>query len=360
MPILNNQQQQQTPAAPEGRRRQGTGFTNIKNILEANKQAGQIMGQGVGTSLGQKAGKLSGDVTAAGQKFQEQQQQLQESLYGQGGALSGARELLPTGTNVSGAGITGLSPEEIERIRKNYEEAQYTGPGGLQNQQQLLSRAGGLQALGQLAGSQYGQGRLLQSTASRRGQYTRGQGLLDQYLLGQDVEAQQAIKDAASQAYGVAQQAATATDVAKAQAEAMKAGVEAEKTGIKQDILKSLGGLKTEAKQSAQRYLSQAERIKDILAGDIKPEDITLEDRDMLANLSRYGIDEATMYSVDDATIDTLIKQMASAGQVAFTEQEKYDTEAQRAAAKNLALLSGQKDIADTIDASRQIKALKT
>jgi len=356
MPLLNTQQPNvlnQTPVAPEGRRRQGTGFTNIQNLLKANVGAGQTMGMGVGSSLGQKAGKLSQDVTAAGQKFQQQMQQQQQSLYGPGGALSGVRDILPTGVNISGTDISNLTPEQIEQIRKNYEGAQYTGPSGLENETQLLARAGNLQALGQLAGSQMGQGRLLQSAASRRGQYTRGQGLLDQMLIGQDTAAQEAIKGAAGQAFGTATQTKTTADVTGEQAKSLESGIEKEKAAIKEDVLKSLGGLRTQAETSAKQYLGQAERIKNILGGEIKPEDMTIEDRVMLSKLSEYGIDPATITTIDEDTLNNIITQMGSSANVQFTNQQKYDTEAERTAARNLALLSGQKDIADQIDASR-------
>jgi len=78
MPVINNQQQfnaPQTPGTPEGRRQKGTGFTNIRNMLQANVGAGGVMGAGIASGLGQKAGQLRQDVQTAGQQFGQQYQQ---------------------------------------------------------------------------------------------------------------------------------------------------------------------------------------------------------------------------------------------------------------------------------------------
>lgn len=344
MPVYLNQPQptniEPTPVTPEGRRRQGTGFTNIQNLLQANVGAGGIMGKAVGTGMGQKAGQLKQDVTAAGQKFQEQFKKEQEKAAGQigavGGYLSGQQDL------------SSLTPEEAEKIGKQMRETQYGGLQQLENQQALLSRAGNIQALGTLAGmGAIGQGRLLQGIATRRGGYSRGQGLLDQYLVGQDVGAQKQIRDAAAESYGAAQQAQTEASVAEQQAQGLAKSIEEQKTQTQQDVLKQLAGRQEEATQSAKQYLNQADRIKKILTGDIKPEEITEEDRLAMSDLSKYGVDTQTITTADDP--QTILNALANAGITQFTGQQRYLTDAQQKAAKNLALLSGQEDVAKKI-----------
>ena len=348
MPIITNQQQpnaMQNTATPEGRRQKGTGFTNIRNLLQANVGAGGVMGAGLASGLGQKAGQLSRDVQTAGQQFGQQYQQQKEKTLGQGGSVAGISGYLTGGQDVSG-----LSEEEAKKLGTGLAEAQYTGPTELANQQSLLGRAGNVQALSTLAGmGGIGQGRLLQGSATRRGAYTRGQGLLDQYLVGQDVGAQQAIKAASAEAAGAAQQAQTSADVAAQQAEGLKTSIEAQKEQTKQDVLKALAGTQESATQSAKQYLDQANRIRGLLSGDIPLDQQNEEDRALMENLESYGLNPATVNTLDTDVIDGIIKNIASSGVSQYTGQQRYRTDAEQKAARNLALLSGQSDVAKKI-----------
>lgn len=369
MPIITNQQPNatQNTATPQTRRQRGTGFTNIRNLLQANVGAGGVMGAGLASGLGQKAGQLSRDVQSAGQQFGQQYQQQKEKTLGEGGSVAGISGYLTGGQDISG-----LSEEEAKKLGKGLAEAQYTGPTELANQQSLLGRAGNVQALSTLAGlGGIGQGRLLQGSATRRGAYTRGQGLLDQYLVGQDVGAQQAIKAASAEAAGAAQQAQTSADVAAQQAEGLKTSIETQKESTRQEVLKALAGTQDQATQSAKQYLAQADRIKQAIAAMSGEEGIPLdqlnqEDLAALQKLSEYGIDNAEITEADN--LDTLLKQIATSGKVEFTGQKRYGTDAEQKAARNLALLSGQEDVAKKIaetefdpnvfeDANSKIKA---
>jgi hypothetical protein len=217
-----------------------------------------------------------------------------------------------------------------------------------------MSRAGNISALGTLAGmGSIGQGRLLQGIGARRGGYSRGQGLLDQYLVGQDVGAQKDIREAATQSFGAAQEAQTGANVAREQAEGLKKSIESEKAEAQKGILKSLAGSQEQATQSAKNYLQQVDRIKNFLMGELPPEQMTEEDKLALSNLEKYGLNTAQIYGEDVGNLDTLINSIASSAPVAFTGQQKYQTEAEQKAAKNLALLSGQSDIANKIGAAK-------
>lgn len=354
MPIITNQQpnamQPQDPqqASPQGRRQRGTGFTNIRNLLQANVGAGGVMGAGLGAGLGKKAGQLRQDVQTAGQQFGQQYQQEKEKTLGQGGSVAGVGEYLAGGQDVSG-----LSEEEARKIGKGLAESQYTGPMELANQQSLLSRAGNIQALSTLAGmGGIGQGRLLQGSATRRGGYSRGQNLLDQYLIGQDVAAQEAIRQGAAEASGAVQQAQTGVDVAAQQAEGLKTSIEAQKEQTKQDVLKALAGTQDQATQSAKQFLAQADRIKQAIAamGGEEGIDVSLlnaEDLAALQNLQAYGINPTTVTTVDD--LSNLLKGISSSAITQFSGQQRYLTDAEQKAARNLALLSGQEDVAKKI-----------
>jgi hypothetical protein len=354
MPVLNpnqpNQPDQptQAPGSPE-RRQRGTGFTNIQRLLQANVGAGGVMGSAIGSGMTQKAGQLREDVTAAGQKFQQQYEKEREKALGQTGAVGSVANIL------SGQGdLSSLTPEEAERIGKQMREAQYGGQMGLENQEALMSRAGNVQALGTLAGmGSVGQGRLLQGIATRRGAYGRGQGLLDQYLVGQDVGAQQAIRQGAAETAGAASQALTGASVAEQQAQGLKQSIEAQKAETQRNVLSQLAGRQQEASQSARDFLSQAERIKNIIAEDIKEEDMTMEDRMAMSNLAQYGIDPAMLTTVDANTVESILKNIASSGQVEYTGQQRFLTDAQKKAAQNLALLAGDTEVAKKIEAAK-------
>lgn len=348
MPLYSNQPQQitgQTQQQPEGKRQKGTGFTNIQKLLGANVGAGQMMGSAIGKGITQKAGQLKTDVTSAGQKFQEQYQTEQQKALGPGGSLSDVSDYI-TGKK----DLSSLSSQQAEEIGKRMREAGYGGLGQLENEKALMSRAGNIQALGTLAGmGGIGQGRLLQSVASRRGGYSRGQGLFDQYLLGQDVAGQEAIRKGTAESFGAAQQAQTEANVARQQAQGLGKTIEAQKAEAQQGVLKSLAGAQEQAGQSAKMYLNQAERIKNLLNKEIPVDQMTMEDKLILSDLKKYGLDDTTVYGEDTATIDALLQSIAGAAPLAYTGQQRYMTDAEQKAAENLALISGQADIAKKI-----------
>jgi hypothetical protein len=352
MPLYPTQPSQtalQTPGAPEGRKQKGTGFTNIRNLLQANVGAGQTMGSAIGAGLGQKAGQLSKDVSAAGQKFQEQYQQEKEKALGEKGSIGTVGGILGGNQDVSS-----LSSEEAQKIGETLRGAQYGGATELENQKALMSRAGNIQALSTLAGmGGIGQGRLLQGIGSRRGAYTRGQGLLDQYLLGQDETGQDAIRQAATQATGAAQQVQTGASVAAEQAEGLTKSIEAQKQEVQQNILKSLAGTEEQAQQGAKRFLDQANRIKSLITGDIPLDQQNEEDIALRSNLAQYGLNEFTINEMDPDVVEQIINSIASSASTEYTGQKRYETEAEQKAARNLALLSGQKDIAEQIERNK-------
>lgn len=347
MPTQQQPNALQVPGTPEGRKQKGTGFTNIRNLLQANVGAGAAMGTALGGGISQKAGQLGQDVQTAGQQFGQQYQTEREKAFGQGGTIAGVTNYL-SGTQ----DLSSLSPEEAEKIGKQMRETQYAGPTELANQQALLSRAGNLQALGTLAGmGSIGQGRLLQGIGTRRGGYSRGQGLLDQYLVGQDVGAQQAIRQGATEAFGAAQQAQTGASVAQQQAQGLKQSIEAQKQEAQQNVLKQLASTQEQATQSAKQYLNQAERLKKYFTKDLPVEQLTEQDKQAISDLSKYGLDPVSITTADDP--QQILNALANAGVTQFAGQQKYDTDAQQKAARNLALLSGQSDVAQKIGATK-------
>jgi hypothetical protein len=116
--------------------------------------------------------------------------------------------------------------------------------------------------------------------------------------------------------------------------------------------LSQLAGRQQEASQSAKDFLSQAERIKNIIGKNIKPEDMTMEDRMAMSNLAQYGIDPQVLMGADQDIIDSIMREIGSAGQVEYTGQQRFLTDAQKRAAQNLALLSGDTEAAKKIEST--------
>lgn len=157
---------------PKPSTRVGSGFTNLRQIMQAN----------VGSRLGGAvAGGIQGQAQQTKAALQQGQGQFQESA--QAGRLGTAQDIqrqqqiLQDPTKASEADI-----KEYERFRAG----QYGGPKGIQNISELRAQAAQAQGLGQLTGTQGGRQALLQRyAAAPQTGYTSGKSRLDMLLLGQ-------------------------------------------------------------------------------------------------------------------------------------------------------------------------------
>lgn len=171
----------------------GTGYTNIQRILQANKsnQLGSTVAQGV-----QQAGQAArGSINQAGQAFatevdkerarQDQEKQRAQRVIGD---------------------VTKATDDDVasfEAIRSG----QSKGPTGVSNAEELRSKAGEAESLGQAAGSEAGRFGLLQRYVGGGKQYTGGQQRMDALLLGQT--GGQQLRQARKSTLGLGDQQAT-------------------------------------------------------------------------------------------------------------------------------------------------------
>jgi hypothetical protein len=345
--LPNQQQQYQTPVGQEtrGRREKGTGFTNIGKFLQANTGASGQMAQGIGQNISTKAGELQQDVNKAGTQFENQYQQQYGATLGPQGTLGQARQTIP-GVSNTGINVGGMSEADASKMGTDINKAQYTGPVQYENQAQLLNRAANLNALNQIS-----QAQLLQGVGMRTGPYTMGETMFDVGLLSQDPRAEKAIQEQKEAAMQTAAQTAQQAGLAEQRAQALTSAVESEKSDVKKDILSSLAGMQQQAKLKAQNYLNQAGRIKDILVGNISESDITAQDRAMMADLTNYGIQNVNFDTSEEDINKQILQAISRSGNTAYSDQSSFDLQ-DRNVAKNLALISGDKDLAKKIEQS--------
>ena len=116
MPTITNNPQE---------RRQGTGFTNVNRILEANKQ--NVLGQTIGSGIQQQAQNVRSGLESESQKFQQESQQ---NRIGSQENKALAQDVLGRFNQQNAqSGFSGVSEPEIQKFKDI--QAGYKGPLGL-------------------------------------------------------------------------------------------------------------------------------------------------------------------------------------------------------------------------------------
>ena len=151
--------------------KQGSGFTNINRVMQANQ--GNKLGQTVGSGVQQQGQQVQNQLGQAQQQFGKQSQANRldtiqnQQLFQQG--LQDPTKLAADQSNISKF--------------QNILSGKYQGPQGLQNADQLAAQAASAQQMGQALGSEGGRQSLLQRFVGGN-QYGQGQQTLDAMLLG--------------------------------------------------------------------------------------------------------------------------------------------------------------------------------
>lgn len=150
---------------------QGSGFTNIQNILSANQnnKLGSAVGGGVINAANQAKQGL-------GQAEQQFQQGTQQGAQGIQNAYQNVNQVLQNPTGASDQDVANFS---------QYRSGQYGGPKDLGDVTSLQNQARNAQQLGQAGQTEGGRIALLQRFAGAGPNYTSGQQKLDNLLLGQ-------------------------------------------------------------------------------------------------------------------------------------------------------------------------------
>jgi hypothetical protein len=282
-------------------RQKGTGFTNIGRIVGANVGAGQQM-----------AGKVAQGIQTAGQNVQNQLGQAQQKFNT--GFQQTTQPVL--GTLQQGSAMAKRSDESDEdyakrtkeanvdyaEIGKKVQEAKYTGPKGLEDSQRMLGSAVGAGQLGTMTTSGQGQQELLKQFVAGKTGYTKGQGAMDQMLLGQSAEGQRQLQQAREAVSTLPEDVLSSAKLAQARAQAMDTGIDKEKARVLGGVQSSVNEMEQRAKERGQMYSKEAGRLAELLAnpqsqGYVKGERGTeyneqqaALDRQLLKNMGKFGI----------------------------------------------------------------------
>lgn len=328
------------------KRQRGTGFTNIQRILNANVGAGQQM-----------AGKISQGIQSAGQNVQQKAQKAQQqfkSAFEQ--AVNPAMQNIAAGSELAKRSdesqedyakrISEANKNYLE-IGKNVSQARYGGPMNIQGGKALVGEAQGVSTLGGLAGTGTGQQLLSkQYVAGRQGGYSKGQGALDQLLLGQSREAQKSLQEARQDVSGIGKEVSGIEKAATSDVANIRRQIEQQKSEALKGVQKSIGGLEQAGRESAQQYSKEATRLSDLLKNakegsspigmvdGVYNDAQAALDMDILKNAPKYGIDlDAKVLSYDMPTVIAGLQEMANKATTGMTT--RY-TDAQREALKRL------------------------
>lgn len=221
-------------------RRQGSGFTNLQRVMNANQgnRLGQTVGQGI-----QKAGEQTRQgLNEAQNQFKTQSEQ---------GRLDTDENKSRVSNVLNDAG--NATEQDINQFAK-FRAGQYSGPQNLQNIENLKGQAQEAQGLGQAAGSQSGRTGLLQRFAAAPGAYGSGQQKLDTLLLG--ATGSNPLKEARRSVSGINQQVSGAGDTASNVAQQYTNLAK----GFGQDVTQRTTGLETEAQTAAETKASEANK----------------------------------------------------------------------------------------------------
>lgn len=247
------------------KRQRGTGFTNIQRILNANVGAGQQM-----------AGKISQGIQSAGQNVQQKAQKAQQQFKS-----AFEQAVNPAMQNIAAGSELAKRPDESQEdyakriseanknyleIGKNVSQAKYGGPMNIQGGKALVGEAQGVSTLGGLAGTGTGQQLLSkQYVAGRQGGYSKGQGALDQLLLGQSREAQKSLQEARQDVSGIGKEVGGIEKAATSDVANIRRQIEQQKSEAFKGVQKSIGGLEQAAREAGSKYSKEAGRIAYLL-----------------------------------------------------------------------------------------------
>lgn len=301
--------------------KKATGFVNLNKYMQAN--VGNKLGQAVGGGISGQAGQAR---TGLQQQQGQFQQQAQQGRVGTAQDVNQMQSVLQDPTQAT--------DQDVAAFQK-FRTQGYTGPQGLQNEDQLRSQAQQSQQMGQAIGSTGGRLGLLQRFLGGGGQYGAGQQKMDEMLLGRG--AGQQLREARRSTTGVSSE--LQSGLGTAQNLAQQYGKEAEE--FKGQVGRELGAKETGVTDVLGNRITEETRKKEdlgkSLGSDLRNQDILAEQAKMLGldeGLQTYGVDlskylkagetPATMQNV--ASSEEMAKMNALArlgGKQAFGKDEE-------------------------------------
>jgi hypothetical protein len=302
----------------------GSGFTNLSRYLQANRS--NKLGQTVASGVQQAGQQARGAVTQAGQQFQQK--------VGEEKARLGEQEQR-AGQIIQGA--TGQTGDEDVKTVQNVLGAEFKGPTGVQNADEVRARAQEAESLARAGGSQAGRFGLLQRYVGQgRPAYSAGQQRLDQMLLGQT--GQQQLRQARAGTVGVGSEAerqiTAATEQGKELQGQARQVAESTKGKLGQSISDYDAAMAAQLASQQAQYQNILNQIGTPGEGEspIELDEVTLNN---LKNVSGGVLGEgSTLYNAD-------ISPYVSINQLYNTKQAAQ-TQADLAKAQMLGKLGGQ------------------
>lgn len=183
--------------------KQTTGFTNVQDVVRANRQ--NRLGQTVSGGVSNVVNKNQQDLSKVQQQFQQGAQQ---------NALGTAADQAYVNQTIANPTDNQADVDRFAQLRAG----QYAGPTQLGNTNQLQAQGQDLQGIANASNTASGRSGLLQRFVAP-GQYTQGQQSMDNLLLGQT--GGQALNQARRQANLYGQQLNQAQNAAQAQGQGL-------------------------------------------------------------------------------------------------------------------------------------------
>lgn len=236
---------------PSRVKQQGSGFTNLNTVVNANRN--NRLGQAVAGGVQQGVQNARTGVQNAQQNFQSQAKENELGTQEQ-------RNQRDQFINNAVSNPSELTDQDVQQNQK-FLSGRYGGPQGLENSDTLVNKAREAENLGQLTGSTAGRSALLSRFAGGNNGYTAGQSRLDNTLLG--LTAGQDLSRARREALGTGQMALQATTGAQNQAQQL--GQQAQQFGA--ETGQKLGQATSGITDVVNQNLTAAQKLEDERSG---------------------------------------------------------------------------------------------
>lgn len=254
-PVQNNSQAptisgSNTGGASDPNKQQGSGYTNIQKVIQANQ--GNQLGSAVGNNIQQVGNAASDNLKNAQGTFDQQSQANQFNTDQNRQTVS---NVLNDPTQFNTQDPNAANYQQGNQF-KTLISGQYQGPTDLANSGQIQSQANNAAQMGQALGSAGGRIGLLQQIVGNP-QYQSGEQNLDNLLLGQS-------KDPSLQAarrQSLTLQGQTNNAIAGAQAQGQQFGSEAKAFG--NDVQNQLGQNVSTQNTNLQNQATQSQSDRD-------------------------------------------------------------------------------------------------
>lgn len=266
-------------------KQQGTGFTNLQQLMAANQ--GNKLGQAVGGGIQQTGQQVQQGLQKGQQDFQNQAQAGQLGTQAQ---KENVENTLKDPSQVSDQNVADFA---------KYRAGQYSGPQDISNIDALKGQAQQAQQMGQAIGTEGGRQSLLQRYAAGPGQYGAGAQRLDTLLLGSGggndlQQARRSVSGLNSQVSGAQQaaqqQAQQYTQQAKGFGQQVSNQVSGKESGIYNPAQQQAqqANITEQQNQSAEQAAALAAQNNQLSQAAIKSLGLTAGQRTYGANLGQF------------------------------------------------------------------------